>query len=280
MTRLIGRRFAQRLVAAGTDQIIAAFPLPRGGKLNSLFLDVQMAGQDSEVLHSGQMSSYGVTAYVVPVPDPDSGLSYEAAWDAMIPKDAGTGSGINLDTATADTNPEDEPGEVDIENLFNMVGLQPRQIFKRLKYLSYATSKGAIGGTALDNWMPADAFTTTIRKPTHVSMYSYVLVAMSSPFMTTTAGIWDVPTEAEWAILQYLDMFVEKMFIASISFLDETGADLVHLAAEVFITELLEDTIFEQTAAAFHPMTWNVFCRSTFDISVPGRPQLKTLTAS
>lgn len=278
MTRLIGRRFAQRRVPIGSDVVIAAFPIPRGGKLNSLFLDVSLSAVDGGAIEADKLVSYSVSAYVVPVPDPDTGVSYEAAWDQFIPKDATTGSLVDIDTAGTDTNPENEPGEPDVSEIFNMIGLQPREIFKRISYLTFATGMGPVGGTALDKWLPADHFTSKINRNVNCSMYSYVLVACSSPFMTATAGIWDVPTEQEWAMLQFLDIFIEQMFIASLN-LEEAGAESPHVEAETFITELLEDTMFEETAASYHPIIWNVFCRSTFDISVPGRPSLKTLTS-
>lgn len=280
MTRLIGRRLAMRTIAIGSDQIVAAFPIPRGGTLNSLFLDTHLIAQDGASLATHQMAVYSIAAYVVPVPDPDAQLTFEAAWDRLVPKDTAVLSQIDLDTTAADTNPESEPGEVDLSQLFNMTGLNPRKIFARHKYLTYANSMGAVGGAALDNWHPADHFTTTIRRKVRCSMYSYALVAVSSPFMAAhVTAVWDSPTEAEWGILQYLDVFIEQMFIASLGLL-ESGAESPYEEAEQFIHELLEDSLVEDTTDAFHPLIWNAFCRSTFDISVPGRPQLKTLTSS
>lgn len=280
MTRLIGRRLSQRRCPIGADVIVGAFPIPRGGTLNSLFLDFHCTALDGGAFKAEEMAMYSLSAYVVPVPDPDAGLGYEVAWDQMIPKDSAALTEIDLDTQTStDTNPENEPGEPDLENLFDMVGLNPRKIFGRKSFLSYATSMGPVGGTDLQNWLPADHFTSTINRKVRCSMYSYVLVGMSSPFTTSTAGIWDAPVETEWAMLQYIDIFIEQMFIASLG-LEETGAESPYEEAEIFITELLEDTIFEETANSFKPLIWNAFTRTTFDVSVPGRPALKVLTAS
>lgn len=275
MTRIIGRRLGQVLVGAGLDSVFAAYPIPKDGILNNLFLEVSVMMPASETLSTDQMVAYGVSAFVVPLPDPAAGLTYDAAWDQLIPKDEGQLANLLPGTAAADSTAEFEPGEIDLNNLFDMVGLAPRQIFQRRKYLT-VNDAIVLGGTPIDTYYVADHFTTQIRQTVRCNTMSYVLVGLSSPDMTRTGTIWDPPTNDEWAILQYLDIFIEQMFIAS---LGQGAGESMHDEAEIFITELLEDNIFETTADAFHAQTWRGFCRSTFDVSVPGRPQLKVLTS-
>lgn len=279
MTRIIGRRLTHDRIPIASDRVVAAFPIPRGGRLNNIHLAMDMVALDAQSLSADQMVAYGVSVYVVPIPDPDASLAYDTAWDQLIPKDNALGDLVDLDTANASTNAAFEPGSFNIAGVFDMVGLMPKKIFQRRKYLSYASGFGAIGGAALDNWHPADSFSTKISRRVNCSMYSYVLVGVSSPDMTVTStGFPDPPNEAEWAMIQYIDIFIEQMFIASLN-LQETGAESPYEEAETFITELLEDTIAEDTADAFHPLIWNCFARATFDITVPGRQQLKVLTS-
>ena len=276
-TRLIGRRNGQENIGPGLDRVVAAYPLPIGGTLNSVHLQMDLMAAAGEALSVSKMVIYGVSAYVVPVADPDANLSFDGAWDSLVPKDEQHGQELDLDTVGSDTTAEFELGEIDLANLFDMVGLAPRQIFRRRKFLSVAQGT-FIGGTAVDTWFAADYFATQIKRPVRVSMPSYILVGVSSPDLTRTGAIWTGPNEDEWAMLQYLDLFIEQMFMASLGLI-EAGAETPYEEAETFISELLEDTVYEATADAFHPTTWTAFCKSTFDITVPGRPQLKVLSS-
>lgn len=277
MTRIIRRTLAQRIVAANTDKVIAVCPIPAGGVLNSIFLECHViaGGAINQLL----MAMYGVSGYVIPVPDQDAALAYDTAWDQLVPKDEPHLAELDSDTGTADVDPEFEPGMIDINNLFDMVGLTPRQIFRRRKYLTTANSLLPVGGTLVDTYRPVDYFTTKIKKPVRCSMASYAMIALSSPETTsTTTSIWQAPVETQWAILQYMDIFIEQMFMASLGII-EAGAESPYEEAELFISELLEDTVFEEDANSFAGTNWTVYCRGTFDFTVPGRPQLKTLSS-
>jgi len=277
MTRIIRRTLAQRSIGANTDDVIAACPIPAGGVLNSVFLETHVVA--GAAISQLRMALYGVSGFVIPVPDQDAALAYETAWDQLVPKDEAHLAELDSDTATADTTPEFEPGEIDLNNLFDMVGLTPRQIFRRRKYLSTANSLLPVGGTLVDTFRPVDLFTTKVKKPVRCSMASYALFALSSPEMDkTTTSVWQVPTEDQWAILQYMDIFIEQMFMASLGLI-EAGAESPYEEAEAFISEMLEDLVLEETANSFEAVTWTTFCRATFDITVPGRPQLKTLSS-
>lgn len=277
MTRVIRRTLSQRVVAGNTDKVIAACPIPAGGTLNSIWMEVH-AISDAGVSQL-RMAMYGITGYVLPVPDPDSGLSYDEAWDQLVPKDEAHLANLDMDTATDDVTPEFEPGEIDLNNLFDMVGLTPRQIFRRRKYITTANSLLPVGGTLVDTYRPVDFFTTKVKKPVRCSMASYGVLGFSSPATSsTTTGLWAAPGENQWAILQYMDIFIEQMFIASLGLI-EAGAESPYEEAELFISELLEDLVFEEDANSFDVQAWTVYCRATFDITVPGRPQLKVLSS-
>lgn len=277
MTRIIRRTLAQRSVVPPADLTIAAAPIPAGGVLNSIFLEAHVIA--GAAISQLRMGMYGISGYVIPVPDQDAALDYETAWDQLVPKDEPHLTELDSDTGTPDTSPEFEPGGIDINNLFDMVGLSPRQIFRRRKYITTANSLLPVGGTLVDTYRPTDYFTTKIKKPTRCAMASYAILALSSPATTlTVTGVWQVPTEDDWAILQFMDIFIEQMFMASLGLI-EAGAESPYEEAESFISELLEDSVLEQVANSFDPVTWTVFSRATFDITVPGRPQLKTLSS-
>lgn len=265
---------SQRVVAAATDKVIAACPIPAGGILNSVFLESHII---ADAAHSQLlMAMYGMSGYMLPVVDQDAALNYDTAWDQLVPKDVSHLVELDSDTVSVDTTPEFEPGKIDLNNLFDMVGLTPREIFQRRKYITTANSLLPVGGTLVDTYRPVDYLTTKISKPTRTQMAAYALIAFSSPGTTsTTTAIWEPPNEDDWAVLQYMDMFIEDMFKASLGLVSTEP----FAAAEGFISEFLEDLVFEETANSFDPIAWTVYTRATFDITVPGRPQLKTLSS-
>ena len=60
--RVIGRRMSGVLVAAGTDKIIAGYPVPAGGVLNNVWLDVKLMTYAAGFLDSALL--YGITGFV------------------------------------------------------------------------------------------------------------------------------------------------------------------------------------------------------------------------
>lgn len=283
MLTLVGRKLSHTLVAIDTDRVIAAFPLPQGGRLNQVNLDCRIIGDDltGGVVNIEEVTMYGIDGYVIPNIDPDSVITYELAWDRFVPKDAAGGAVIDLDTTATDTDPTFEVGKVDISGIFNMTSLAPKQIFRRRRMISFADIGPTIGGQAANTWVPAEAFQTVVKQKVSVNQPSYILFGFSSPALDlTSATPWVPPAgEWEWAILQYMEKFLEDAFISAIG-LVETGAETPYVETELYIERLLEDIIFEETADAFHPQPWNVFCASTFNISVPGRLNLsRTLTS-
>lgn len=283
MLKFVGTKLSQRLVAAFTDEVVGAMPIPQGGSVTQIDLDFKLISPAGVALGMEKCVMYGIDVYVVPIPDPDSSITFESAWDRFVPKEDVITVGLNLDTTTEDASPVFvEGGSVDINALFDMTGLAPKRIFRRRRMLSFADIGSVVGAQAVDTWTPSESFHTTIKRNVRVNQPSYVLVGFSSPGLAgTTTTVWPPPaSEAEWAILQYMEKFLEDAFVMSLGMI-ETGAESPYEEAELFIGRLLEDAILEETAGAFHPQIWNVFCRSTYQLTVPGRLNMgnKVLTA-
>lgn len=278
--RIFGRRGSFNRVTAGTDQVVAEYPLPSGGKLNNVDLEVHVIGIEETSIRT--LNAYGLTGFVVPVVDPDAATSVQTIWDTLIPKDLDAGSGVfDLDTLAVDTTPEYELGELDLSAVFELVGLKPREIFRRRKRISVASNSTGFENqaAATDDFTPVDFFTTKVRGNVSVQRPSMVLFGVSSPDMTqTTATVPTAPSETQWMLLQYLEQAVENMlmFVAG---LIETGAETPYEESSAFVAQLLEATLFEEVATGFNPQSWDVFTFATFDISVPGRMQLGTISS-
>jgi len=276
--RIIGRRLGQFVVAAGTDKVIAGYPLPSGGRLNQVHFTVHCIGpEQTSFLHAVH---YGITGFVMPVRDPDNSETYDVMWDTQVPKDLGlTQGGFDLDVGAEDATPEFELGIPDYGGIFNVTSLAPREIFRRRKMITVAS-----GGpyeavsSAGDVYTPLDRIRSTVKAKVGVNTPSMVLFGFSSPdTLETTATQLDIPEEVEWVMLQYMEMTLENAYISLLN-LVEAGAESPYTESQILIAELLEH-MFEETAGSFNPVTWTVFCQATFDISVPGRINFGTLTS-
>lgn len=278
--RVIGRRLSSHDVAANTDKVVSGYPLPQDGVLNNVGLEVHLIGPEGESWQT--MSMYGMSGFVIPVLDPDGGATFDAIWDAQIPKDvAMSESGFDIDTGAADTNPEWEIGTPDVSAVMDLVAGNPLEIFRRRKYLTVANSgvERDIVAAGADQKMVTDFFKTNVKRRVRVPAPAVVLFGVSSPETTiTSTTVKSIPAEAEWSLLQYLDIALEQAFMALVGLL-EAAADEPYTTSMAFIAELIEDVVFEQTAGSFVPTAWRVFTISTYDISVPGNISLGTLTS-
>lgn len=270
--RLFGRRHSQRLVPAGTDEVLVSFPLPAGGVLNNIHLETHVIGP--ETVEFLQAVMYGLSGFVVPVLDPDDQIVVNTLWDNLIPKDVDHAAGVfDIDTSAADATPEFEMGEPDWTGVMDLAAMNPVQIFRRRKMITVATSMAnyATVSAAPDLWTPTDIIKSKIGRKVRVATPSMVMLGFSSPSLDeTTTGETNTPEEAQWTLLQYLEITLEQAFINLIGNI-EAGAESPWEDASGFIAGLIEDDAFEETAGSFAPVSWVVFTGATFDISVPGR---------
>lgn len=278
--RLIGRRLSQRSVVAGNDEVVAGYPIPSNGSLNSIHLGQHIISSEGQDYRG--MGIYGCSGFVLPVLDPDGGATFQAIWDAQVPKDVDIAAGaFDLDTGAADTTPEFEIGTPDVSAIVDMAAGAPREIFRRRKYMTVASQKAIYtpvdAGTDLVIF--TDHYVTTINQGVRAVEPSVVLIGFSSPDTARTDQVEKtIPNEAEWALLQYLEVALENMLMSLIG-LTEAGAESPYEESLAFIAELVEDTVFEETANLFITNTYTVYTRATFDITVPGRISVKTVSS-
>lgn len=280
--RIMCRRFAHRLVPADSDEVMFGVPIPAGGSLNNIWLNMKLVGPEETGVRTANI--YGVSGFVIPIPDPDTQITYQTVWDRFIPKDVAGGSTqgfFDIDTVASDTTPEFEPGLVDWSGVFDLTALDPVEIFRRRKLITLADS--AVGyqqkDSASDLFVPTDRFSSHIGRRVKVNMPSVCLIAVSSPQTTTTQTTeFQTPTEGQWSIMQHMERVLEDMVYFGIGFV-EAGAETPYDLASDFLESLLEEVYFEETAALINPVTWDVHSWVTFDISMPGRRSPKTLTS-
>ncbi len=261
-------------VVQNTDKVLFALPLPPHSKLNNVNLDIRVIGT---VLSYLDVAGWAVHGYVLPVLDPDSGITPDAMWDAQIPKDqAATADSLDLDTQTADTEPVVDIGDISVEQIVGMT-TAPLQVFSRERFITYADDPSGYDRTAQD-FIPTARFRAKIRRNIRVDVPSYFLIGFSSLNMGNTTVGWPViNTDGEWTQLAYMQETLHQAWLALVG-LVATGTQEASTEAMQLIAPFLE-VAQEDVASIFEPLTWRVIGKATYDITLKGTVDNGTLTA-
>ncbi len=278
--RLFGERGSQVTVAPNTDRVVADYPIPNNGKLNNVWIEQHVIGPDETP--SERLLIYSCSGYVMPVLDPDSAVSVDTHWDQMVPKDVEVGADvIDFDTGAGVAAPDYEIGEIDFAEVFDVGTQGLRKIFNRVKRISIATNPTGYTqvDASADLYKPTDYWKTQIKRNISVHEPSMALIGFGSPeLVDTTATAPNTPSKTDWFQIQYLEQTVENMlmFVGGIT---ASGTQEPYTEAATLIADLLKRDYLEEVGASFAPVSFIVFTFSTFDISVPGRMSLNTVSA-
>lgn len=265
-------------IDGGADEVINGIAIPGGSKLHHVWMDVSMVRDTVQDILDACM--YGVTGYIIPIPDPDAATELDTLWDEMIPKDdtIDTANSIDMDfVTTADGTPEIEPGDPSIEELFN-VGARPERIFERTELITFGKqSAGFIGGSP-NTFMPRDAWKAEIKRSYTVELPSVLLFGMSSPAMTGQgANPFTPQTNQSWLQLKYLADTAKDAWKFAVGLI-ETGAETPYIEAAILMSDFLE-RFFEQTTGAFVPAGFRVFTDFRYEIEVEGELSVDAISA-
>lgn len=261
----------QMTVEVNRDSVVAEVPLPDGGSLNNVHGEVHVIGETEQSIHKGQI--YGFDGFILPVYDPDNYMLYQTSWDEGVPKEGGDGANtFALDTTTTSVTASTfEPGISDTEQLIGIN--QVTEIYSRRKLLTFAGRPVGFEAVAdaENHWTPTDVFDVKVSRRYRVEVPSVAMFAFSNPALTTTtANPRSQPAMDEWVFLKYLEMFLEDAWIDMMGRSEDSDDD-PYEDLNTFLNDLLEPTVVEMTAGAFNPISYNIFAKFTWDVSVPGR---------
>lgn len=271
MLRMFARRMSHVLVSGNADQVLFGVSLPSESLVHDVRVKVKMVGT-SKTREQFNCLMYGVEGWILPVHDPDSGSTYEALWDSLVPKDSAVET-LDLDTGAADVTPFYEPGEVDLSDLFD-VGLRPERLYHRHKMLT-------IGNGAVfmyqDNqtpfnllWVAGDEFVIQIRRRLAVRKPSVLVFAMASPNLNATTAVVDaILGEAEWGQVKYMSHILERAMLHVLGVV-ESGAETPWEEATALLVKQLDPDLYEETAGRFQSENFDVFTEAMVDMSVVG----------
>ncbi len=275
--RLYPHHIGESSVAAGADGVFAAVAIPGKSRLNHVWVDFSLISVNPQSVLSASL--YGVTAYIVPVLDPDATVTPNAMWDLQIPKDDDVGSGvIDMDTSdTSDPTAEIEPGEPSLEEMFN-VGSRPERVFERTEIISFAKQSAGFETGTPDTFIARDAWKAEISRAWNVDLPSVLMFGLSAPDTTGTGTSFFLPDSAtDWLQLRFMADTAKDAWKQAVG-LTEAGAETPYEEAAVLMSSYLEQFL-EETAASWVGNEYRIFSDVRYDIDVEGELSIDAINA-
>ena len=272
--RVISRTVAALTMGAGGDRVVAWAPLPEGAAVLGVQGELHVVGEES--IGTSLFSGYGFAGQVVPVDDATVALDVQNLWDeavtkAIDPSSAAGTSTVDMDWDTGDSDPQIEPGEMDVSDLLGLGIREKELIAPRMEWISWAKSRqgGFISGSP-DVFHPSDYKTFRSARTIRADVPSMALLGVSNPSLDETqTQVVSLGTVAEWAVLGNLRLAMEQMLIGQIG-LTEAGAESPHADIGQFISELAAPDMLTETTSLFKAMAYDVMCTATWLLEMPG----------
>lgn len=79
--------------------------------------------------------------------------------------------------------------------------------------------------------------------------------------------------------MKYFEVVLEQAWMQLVQ-LVEAGAETPWEEAALLVEEVLEPTVIEESSAAFAAIAYNVYAKMTWDVTVPGRKEIKQISAA
>ena len=269
-------------VSAGTDKVLAGISLPRDTVVHNIKATISIGPQaGAQGVPLDRVLPYAVEAWVLPIYDPDQTTSMDNVWDLNVPKDSDSDT-LDLDTSNADATPFWEPGELDLEAVFD-IGQRPERMFHRHRLMTVARNAIAV---YQDNQTPfdvltqlGDAFDIHINKKFKVHEPSVFLIGCAVPAGDdTTSTLEAILGEPEWGQVQYMSHMLERAMLNSLG-VTEAGAETPYVEATGLLKKHLDPDVLESVAGTLGSQTLQAVGEMMVDHSVVGefgRQQITT----
>jgi len=287
MLKMVARRTFAIEVDDGTDEVMFGLSLPNGSivtdvrcKLSFICGTVGAGPNQFPITSAGFIA---VEGYVLPVQDPDAGVTLNGIWDRLVPKDTDV-EVIDLDTAGLDTTSFHEPGEMAMANLLD-VGLRPKRVYHHHRLItamnggSVHTHQAIATPADLGRYTPGGTLNFQLTRPIRVSQPSVLVFAFGVPLMddTTSSGAAAL-TEAEWAQVKYMENTLERAILHQFGVF-EAGAETPWEEASALLRKHLNPDVLEDTAAMFHTQgEYQVYGEASITHLVTGKLSVGTIS--
>lgn len=221
------------------------------------------------------LTAYGFSGELVPVKDPDSAIDVNTLWDNMVtkpiqPTAVATTSAVDFDWDTADTAPDTEPGEIDLNDLFNLVDDTKEIMAPQLEWMSSAKGfpRSIAAGTP-DTYTPSSFKTFRSSRRLTADCPSYALLAISSPSLdnqsvthNTLSGV------ASWAVMENIKNVMNDMWKMQTG-LTEGSAERPYDFISATIGDWLSPNMIDPSSTLLDPMQYTAFCIADWIFDVP-----------
>lgn len=270
-------------VVAESDVVIMDCPVPAECQQHNVWAEMHAWGIEADALDWDQATMYGLEAWVIPVPDPDTALDLNTLWDRFVPKDTEVASGaFDLDPATAVTGSFFDLGEVNLDAVMDMSNLRSEhQWYSRRKMLSWANSRVNLTPGTPDLYSAQDVHKIRARKTIAAEYMSWSVMAFGAPSLTDLDSSRSTyASEALWMQTKYIDVVLEQAWVELVG-LTEAGAETPWTDAALAVQDLVEPEPVGGTGtdtANFANMDYHVFANATFEIEVPGRREVSVIS--
>lgn len=264
------------LCIGGTDRVVASMPIPQ----DSVLLGYNVV---SHAIHNAHMSvkkaaSISMAAYMVGVgEDPDAGTTVDVLFDQQVPKDldlAEGAGGVSIDVGNSlDTDPFEEPGEVNWNELFG-VSSAATKLGETELFCTMASGGRMPHVDTTDEYYPSGVMGLRSTKGIRVDRPSYLLIAVTVPsYDDVTTAVPTMISALNWSLLQFMDLTVRGM-LPQVLGMTEAGAESPAVDFGKLVQDTVEPTVKEETPGAYATQDFNVFTKYEVRILVPGEPPL------
>lgn len=278
--RVIRKMFSYRLVAPGSDQVVAFMPIAPRGSFHGMRGQVHVHVTD---LNKQKVVFFPARVYACQMTEIDDLVdSIDDLWDRYIPKDDDVSEvaatiGIDVARDTEDAGTFDEPGESSPNELFG-VKEPSTLLWRRDEFISLASSPVGFEGAAVDTYSAVERYSMNIRRRIDFPQGGFVALGIGSP------GWDDVTTSIMNGMQNLSDLMTyanlpDFLHVARLALIGatEAGAETPFVDVLSLIEELTEPTVMEVTAGKYEAATAEVWSRVVFDVGVPENPDTQVL---
>lgn len=276
---LYPQRFTSQTVDPNTDSVVFGIQIPSDSEFQGLWGKLHGITEGDIDVHNAVWC--GMSMYMAAHADPDDLTSFETLWDEIVPKDNLEVPGsFNLDQATADTSPDFNLGEPDIQMLFDM-GQPPIKLWERQELISFASSPTGhtVVSADMDDYWPTFVWDRIrVRRQVKTTVPTLMMAGFSSPDTPAQTTTLPVVTENAYQIIKYMKSMLEYAWVEWMG-LTEAGAESPFENIAGIIVGYLEPAAFIEVAARMPAIGWQVWGQFRAQIKVPGELSIGHLSA-
>lgn len=264
--------------------MVAWCPVPDGARLLGVQGELHVIG--AEAAPTNQLSAYGFSGELIPIPDPDGSIDINTLWDNMVtkpvePTTTAATSVVDFDFDTANTDPDTEPGKIDLNDLLGLLDPTKQIMSPHLEWMSFAKGNPiSVGAATPDTYTPRSFKTFRSSRTLIAEGSSYAMLAVSSPNLDDDQTTESTEANSKaWAIYENIKNVMNDFWKMQTG-LTEAGAESPYDTVTTILTELLSPKMINPVSSLLDPMQYTAFCVADWLIDIPDKSIPNVLDAN